>query len=108
MSRYARRVDDNHSAIVKALRAAGCSVQSLASIGRGCPDLLVGYAGRTLLVEVKAEAGPRGGLAHRLRNEDQERWAARWRGCPVRIARTPEGAVALLSGAPVTASPGRA
>ena len=41
MSRYARKVDDNQAAIVKALRKAGCNVLSLAAVGNGCPDLLV-------------------------------------------------------------------
>jgi hypothetical protein len=35
------RKDDNQDAIVEALEAAGCKVQSLAGVGRGCPDLLV-------------------------------------------------------------------
>jgi hypothetical protein len=96
MSRYARRCDTNHSAIVKALRACGCSVQSLAPLGRGCPDLLVGHNGRDLLIEVKREAGLRGGLAHRVRNEEQEAWAERWRGSRVRVARTPDEALAAV------------
>ena len=36
------RTDDNQKAIVRALEAAGCEVQSLAGVGFGCPDLLVG------------------------------------------------------------------
>jgi hypothetical protein len=35
------KVDANQAAIVQALRNAGCFVQSLASVGKGCPDLLV-------------------------------------------------------------------
>lgn len=99
MSRYARRCDTNHSAIVKALRACGCSVQSLAPLGRGCPDLLVGHAGRDLLIEVKGEPGPRGGLAHRLRNEEQEAWAAKWRGSRVIVVRTIDEALEAVGGA---------
>ncbi len=38
-----KRVDDNQREIVKALRAVGACVQSLAEIGQGCPDLLVFY-----------------------------------------------------------------
>ena len=47
------RVDDNQAQIVQALRSIGCSVLSLAPIGNGCPDLLVGIFGRNLLLEVK-------------------------------------------------------
>ena len=42
--KYAK-IDDNQPEIVKALREIGCSVQSLASVGGGCADLLVGYQG---------------------------------------------------------------
>lgn len=98
MSRYARRCDTNHSGIVKALRACGCSVQSLAPLGRGCPDLLVGVSGRDLLIEVKREPGPRGGLAHRVRSEEQEAWAARWRGSRVLVVRTIDEAISAVGG----------
>lgn len=42
--RRAAKVDANHNEIVDALRDAGCSVLSLAAVGRGCPDLLVSAA----------------------------------------------------------------
>ena len=38
---------------MEGLRRVGCFVQSLASIGKGCPDLLVGKAGSWLVLEVK-------------------------------------------------------
>jgi hypothetical protein len=47
------RTDANQTRIVKALRAAGCFVQSLAEIGKGCPDLLVIRAGRICILEIK-------------------------------------------------------
>jgi len=47
------RIDSNHKEIVAALRQAGASVLSLAAMKHGCPDLLVGYAGETILMEVK-------------------------------------------------------
>jgi hypothetical protein len=62
MSRYARRTDKPHSAIVQALRRLGCSVVDLSRVGGGCPDLLVYrcdptpgrfYVGAAWLVEVK-------------------------------------------------------
>ena len=51
--RRAARIDGNQTTIVRALEKAGASVQSLAAVGRGCPDLLVGYRGRNYLLEVK-------------------------------------------------------
>jgi Holliday junction resolvase len=50
------RIDTNHKEIVKALREAGASVISMASLKHGTPDILVGYAGETLLMEIKRDA----------------------------------------------------
>ena len=41
------KTDANHADIVDALRRVGASVVSLASVGNGVPDLLVGFNGRT-------------------------------------------------------------
>jgi Holliday junction resolvase len=50
------RIDTNHKEIVKALRDAGATVVSLAAMKHGCPDLLVGYNGETVLMEIKRDA----------------------------------------------------
>jgi Holliday junction resolvase len=47
------RIDANQPEIVKALRKAGANVLSLASVGDGCPDLLVARGGRMILMEIK-------------------------------------------------------
>jgi len=83
-----KRTDDNQTSIVKALRDAGASVQSLASIGRGCPDLLVGYAGKTHLIEVKARTG-------KLTVQESD-WALWWNGAEVRIVRSVEQALEVI------------
>lgn len=97
MSRYARKVDTTHAAVVKALRAVGCSVQSLASVGKGCPDLLVGWGGRTFLFEVKSPEAIKKdgtvGLSHRITAEDQARWQANWRGSFVVTVTGPDDAL---------------
>lgn len=49
--RAARR-DDNEAEIVKALRACGATVR-IVTQGDGIPDLLVGYNGYTILMEIK-------------------------------------------------------
>ncbi len=51
------RPDSNQGEIVKALRDAGASVFILSSLGRGLPDLLIGWHGVNLLAEVKNLAG---------------------------------------------------
>ena len=53
------RIDTNHREIVKALRDAGATVVSLAAMKHGVPDLLVGYAGETLLMEIKRDSKAR-------------------------------------------------
>ena len=93
------RHDANHAEIVGALRAHGASVVSINA--PGCPDLLVGYTRRdgtrvNLLVEVKAQAGPKGGTSHRNLTERQVQFRASWRGDPPWVVRTTTEAVALL------------
>lgn len=48
-----KRVDQNHSEIVKGLRSVGASVYSTAAVGKGFPDIAVGYRGQTWLLEIK-------------------------------------------------------
>lgn len=83
------RVDENHRSIVKALRDKGWSVQSLATVGSGCPDLLVGLRGRNLLFEVKSGEAKLSPL--------EKGWHESWRG-QVNIVRSPEAAVAFCEG----------
>lgn len=54
--RHGKR-DLNHTEIKQALLACGCSVIDLADAGNSVPDLLVGRAGRSFLVEVKSPKG---------------------------------------------------
>ena len=71
------KVDANQAEIVAALIKAGCSVQSLATVGEGCPDLLVGVAGENILLEVKD-----GTLvpSQRELTPKQKAWHRRWEG----------------------------
>ena len=77
MSRRAARTDGNQGDIVAALEAAGASVQSLAAVGNGCPDLLVGYRSINYVIEVKDPAQP---ACKRRLNSHQKPWHAEWRG----------------------------
>jgi len=58
VSRFARRIDDSHRAIVAGLEAHGVRVISLAALGKGVPDLLCGWRGRWVLLEVKDGSKP--------------------------------------------------
>jgi len=55
---YARRRDGNHASTIAAFKALGCSVIDLGSVGRGVGDLLVGYGGLTIMVEIKNPLQP--------------------------------------------------
>ena len=67
------RIDTNHKEIVKALRDAGATVVSLASMKHGCPDILVGYAGETLLMEIKKDSKAKF-------TPDQIEFMGKWKG----------------------------
>lgn len=56
--RRAARVDANQAAIAEALRSCGATVQLIHTVGKGCPDLLVGFGGINLLLEVKDGSKP--------------------------------------------------
>lgn len=90
--RRAARTDANHSLIVGALLSCGASVQSLAAIGKGCPDLLVGWRGENLLVEIKN--GDKSPSKKKL-NKGQVEWHAEWRG-EVVVVESVEQALAVL------------
>ena len=63
---------------VKALRAAGATVQHLHTVGHGCPDILVGIRGcENYLLEIKDGAKP---PSKRRLTKDEARWHRRWRG----------------------------
>ena len=89
----AARIDANHEQVVSALRAAGASVQSLAGVGKGVPDLLVGFQGKTLLMEVK---DGRKTPSERRLSEDQVRWHGAWRGGPLAIVDGVDAALRML------------
>jgi Holliday junction resolvase len=84
-----RKVDSNQRIIVSVLRTAGASVISLASVGKGCPDLLVGFRGLNFLIEIKNPEG-----------KDwitplEQNFLDGWRGQVV-VARTIDDALNLL------------
>jgi Holliday junction resolvase len=49
----AKRVDANQKEMTKLFRDLGISVLVLSNVGKGCPDLLLGYNNRCILVELK-------------------------------------------------------
>ena len=92
MRRYPN-LDANQLDIVKALRQAGASVTSLASVGGGCPDLLVGIRKVTTVMEVKDGAKP---PSKRKLTEPEQDWHDEWRGSK-HIVESIEQALAVLA-----------
>ena len=89
----AAKIDANHVQCVTALRAAGATVQSLAAVGKGVPDLLVGHRGHTFLIEVKDGAKP---PSKRKLTEDQRDWHAAWQGGTLATVDGPEAALRAI------------
>jgi hypothetical protein len=91
----AAKVDQNQPLIVATLREVGATVQHLHAVGKGCPDLLVGYRGQNHLIEVKDGSKPK---SARLLTPDQVEWHSGWRGC-VRIAESVDDALRIIGAA---------
>lgn len=84
-----KRTDANQAEIVAALRdIPGCFVADLHEVGRGCPDLLVGFRGVNYLMEVKSARGKLTG--------DEQRWQNFW-PAPVHIVRSVEDALEVVN-----------
>lgn len=92
------RTDQNQTGIVSALRAAGCSVLILSSIGKGCPDILAATRRRSVLFEVK---NPKQIPSKRKLTPAEAEWIAAWRG-EVHVIETAEEALAHMGMLAVT------
>jgi hypothetical protein len=102
MNSYGKKRDACEKWIVKALESAGATVSKLD--GKGIPDLLVGYRGRTYLMECKdpvnGKRNSRSGNAGKanelgLRDSQWDWWQA-WKGARPAIVTTPAEALAVL------------
>jgi hypothetical protein len=86
------KTDSNQPDIVDGLRSIGASVQILAAVGKGCPDLLIGYRGVNVLLEIKDGAKS---PSRRELTDDQVIWHGRWNG-QVASATNLEEAIAVV------------
>ena len=86
---YAKRVDLNHAEIVNKFRELGASVFDLSAVGRGCPDIMVGYNGQTVLVEIKSGE-------KKKYTEAQLKFISEWKGSTVNRINDLEGAIRLI------------
>ena len=88
MTYYKKRVYENQKTIVHTFIALGASVLNLSTVGRGCPDLLIGYRGKSVLVEVKS---PKGTFT-----EPQIKFMQEWRGGAVSRIDSVDAAIRLI------------
>lgn len=92
-NRWAKRTDETHNRIADALRSQGALVQSLHGVGSGCPDLLVLWMGRLLLMEVKDGSKPPSG---QQLTEEEAKWHERWKDAPLYVVNCERAAVEAL------------
>lgn len=88
--RYALRIDANQEQVILALEAAGATVEVI-----GKPvDLLVGFRGEFLLMEIKDGAKVK---SAQKKTALQERIFSKFAGCPISLVDGPEAALRALS-----------
>ena len=93
--KYAARIDANQPQIVAALRKLGATVLHLHTIGKGAPDILIGYRGKNALAELKDGTKP---PSARQLTDDEKRFHAEWRG-QVAIIESVDEAIAFMANA---------
>lgn len=88
----AARVDDNQKQVVTYLRGKGISVSVTSGMGKGFPDLVCGYKGKNILLEIKD--GNKVLSAQKLTPE-QRIWHDEWVG-QIDVVNTCETALAAV------------
>ena len=73
----AKRIDENQPFVVEYLRRRGISVEPIHTLGKGRPDIMVGFKGRNLLFELKNPDQP---PSKRQLTKDEKEFADHWKG----------------------------
>jgi hypothetical protein len=104
--RRAAHIDDNQVDIVIALQNAGCTTQSTASLGAGFPDVIVGFKGVNVLMEIKnpLRDTPSQRRADRDSLEAQAKFRKYWNG-QVAVVTTPQEALDVVAAEYLRLSP---
>jgi len=87
-SKLAHRQDANQAEIVQALRSVGATVFDTSAVGRGFPDIVVGFKGHNFFMEIKS------GDKAKLTDAESD-FIAYWWGT-VNIVRTPNEALQTI------------
>jgi hypothetical protein len=89
-----KRIDANHNVIADGLRRVGAEFQSLASIGKGCPDALVSFRGSWYVAEIKDGSKP---PSKQALTPDEIRWHERFSAkAPVHIWKSLDDALKTI------------
>lgn len=91
--KYGAKKDANHNEVVDALKKAGAYVIDMSHVGCGFPDLIVGFQGKTMLMEIKnlkTSYGKKG------LNKNQIKWKEQWTGGTYCVVTCPETAIEML------------
>ena len=89
MTYYKKRVDENQQQLVHTFIALGASVLNLSRVGQGCPDLLIGYKNKSVLVEIKKDFKA-------TFTEPQIKFMQNWRGGAVSRVDSVDAAIRLI------------
>jgi len=71
------RIDANQKKIVSHLRDIGCTVLVTSQLGKGAPDIIVGYKGKNYLIEIK-DGEKR--LSQQKLTPDEIKFQSEWKG----------------------------
>jgi hypothetical protein len=93
--RRAAKIDGNQPAIVRDLRQCGASVVHMHTLGKGAPDIGVGWFGRNFLFEIKDPSKPK---SDRQLTQDEAVFHSAWRG-QVHVIETSKEALAIMDAA---------
>ena len=86
---HKKRVDENQKQLIHTFIALGASVLNLSTVGRGCPDLLIGYRGKSVLVEIKRDSKA-------SYTESQVKFMQNWRGGAISRIDSVDAAIRLI------------
>lgn len=91
--RVRARKDANHTAIVQNFRDLGATVLDTAQLGNGAPDILIGYQGQNVAIEIKDGSKP---PSKRALTVDEKQFHEEWKGW-IEIVYTVDDVVRIIN-----------
>ena len=91
--KYGAKKDANHHEVVDAMQKAGAYVIDMSHVGKGFPDLIVGFRSQTILMEIK---NPKTSYGKRGLNKNQLKWKEQWTGDTYCVVDGPEAALRMI------------